>query len=75
MEDFTIDPEDYECLVSLMDRHEEFEQMLLGENGNGEVVCINIYDDKISTATIQKNGWIRTNTYWRDGTTEEHFRR
>lgn len=44
-----------------------------GKNKEGEPVLINVYPDHITVYTSQKNGWLRINTIWKDGTTEEMF--
>lgn len=56
-----------------MDRHEEFQSALFGNNESEELVMVSINKDCIVTSTFQKNRWVRKNIYWRDGTIEETF--
>lgn len=70
-----IDTSDFDLMLSLMDRHEEFDTMLMGSNDLGEFTTTSIYSDKIVMETHQKNGWIRTNVYHRDMTVEELYRK
>lgn len=46
-----------------------------GKNENGENVILIVGEDYRTTETLQSNGWIRVNTYWADGTTEEAYKR
>lgn len=68
-----INPRDHKVLCSLMDEYGGSKTMKLGENENGENVQISIFFDRICVSTMQHNGWVRVNTYWRDGTREETF--
>lgn len=68
-----VDPTNFKSLVSLMDLHEEFPYMLFGENEQGEENIISINRDNVTVSTYQKNGWIRQNVYYRDGSTEESY--
>ena len=45
----------------------------VGQNMDDELNEIEIKDGRIEVRTHQKNGWIRTNVYWDDGTSEELF--
>lgn len=51
------------------------ETMFPGKNEDGELVFISIYHDRIIQETYQANDWIRCNTYWRDGTREETYKK
>ena len=74
MDDFiVIDFEDYNQLVALMNRHEEFPCILFGRNSDDESQQISINEDNITVGTLQNNGWTRVNIYWRDGSREETF--
>lgn len=68
-----LDPNDWESMISLMDRHYEFDSVVLARNTNGEFVSISIYKDKIVSETAQHNNWVRKNVYYRDGTSEELY--
>lgn len=70
-----LDPNDWESMISLMDRHYEFDSVILARNTNGEFVSISIYKDKIVSETVQNNNWVRKNVYYRDGTSEELYRK
>jgi hypothetical protein len=68
-----FDPFDQDALCALMDEHGDSETMKFGENENGEAIHVSIFFDHICVSTMQENGWVRVNTYWRDGTREETF--
>lgn len=72
---FTLDPSDLEGMRKLMDEHGDSETMFPGENEAGELTFVSIYHDRIVQATYQANGWVRLNTYWRDGTREETYKK
>ena len=61
--------------VEIMKEHGDSKTMFTGTNTNDELVTISIFPNRIVVATYQKNNWIRTNTYWEDGTDEETFSR
>ena len=48
---------------------------LVGTNEDGEKVIVTIDDKSACTRTLQFNGYIRTNTYYPDGTSEETYER
>ena len=75
MEDTTVilDPSDLNSMIKLMDDLCERETMLAGETEDGEPITISVWKDRITTVTLQKNGWVRENIYHRDGTREELF--
>lgn len=68
-------PQDFEDMLQLMDRYEDFDTMLMGTGENDECVTLSVYADKIIRQTYQENGWIRISTYWRDGTIDEEFKK
>jgi len=46
---------------------------LSGMNEDGELVIVSIDHERAVIKTSQHNGWIRTNIYHKDGTSEELF--
>lgn len=68
-----FDPSDWDSMIDLMDKYGQVQDLPYGENENGETVLMDISHERIHVTTFQKNGWIRENTYWRDGTAEEEF--
>lgn len=42
-----LDPNDWESMISLMDRHYEFDSVISARNTNGEFVSISIHKDKM----------------------------
>lgn len=46
---------------------------LCGKNSDDENVIVSINDEKATITTCQKNGWLRINVYWKDGTYEELY--
>lgn len=71
----TINFKDHSQLVDLMNHADDYPTMLMGENTDGEFVTTSILSDKVVVETTQSNGWVRINTYHRDGTVEETFRK
>lgn len=72
-EKLIIDPSDYEGMISLMERASEFPMPWSGKNDDGEETMVSIGEDNIIMETCQNNGWLRENTYWKDGTVEESY--
>lgn len=70
-----IDPDDYNGMITLMDRADEFDVPWSGKNENGEHIQISINKDNITVETFQNNDWTRENIYWRDGFKEELFKK
>lgn len=69
-----FDPLDWESMLKIMDEYGDSDTMFPGANENMEETYISVYQDKIVVSTNQHNGWVRINTYWRDGTREETFK-
>lgn len=69
-----INPNDLSFMIGLMDKYNTTKYMLSGTNELGEHITVSIFKDKIVVVTYQKNGWVRENVYWRDGTCEEMFK-
>ena len=63
----------------MADTYERLDAMLgsaeqtFGKNDNDENVIVNRGSDSIYTETFQKNGWVRTNYFYPDGTVEELY--
>lgn len=70
-----FDPHDLKGMKLLMEKYGESKTMFPGTNENGERVHISIFPDKIVVATFQANDWIRKNTYYQDGSSDETFER
>lgn len=70
-----IDPYDYDGMIKLMERHEEFKVPWSGKNDDGEHIQISINEDNITVETFQNNGWIRENIYWKNIVSEELYHR
>ena len=64
---------DMAARLKMMDNYKEYDTMLIGENHDGEMVCVSVFKDKVVVKTIQKNDWIRVNVFYRDGTTDELY--
>ncbi len=79
MKDYTsnsslqFDPSDLRGMRRIMDEHSNSKTMFRGMNEHGETVYISVFLEKIVVRTLQKNGWCRLNTYYRDGSKEEGF--
>jgi len=75
MDKIKFDPNDFEGMQALMKEYGDSDSPYWGENINGEPVTISIFPDRIVVATLQENGWERTNIYHSDGTQEESYDR
>lgn len=71
-EEILITPSNFKSLVDLMDRADEFDMPLFGENESGETTITSINDDNVIIETIRGNGWVMKDIFRRDGT-EEHI--
>ena len=69
----TFDPTDFKGMCEIMDAHGGSDVPFPGTNAHGEDVWISVFYDRITVKTHQRNGWVRINTHWRDGTREETF--
>lgn len=69
-----FDPSDRIGMLNLMAQYGESEEMMFGENEQGETTQISIFLDHIVLVTMQHNGWVRKNIYYRDSyDTEELY--
>lgn len=75
METIDFNPEDHKIIISIMDDYGKNGLLVTGKNAEGESVVLSVSSDIITTETAQSNGWIRVNTYHRDGTREETYKR
>lgn len=74
IEKITFDPTDLYAMRKLM-REQSRDTPYCGENEQGERIILGIRPDLITLTTYQSNRWIRTNTYWADGSSEETYER
>ncbi len=67
----------YEEIENMVDKYDVTDFPIAGTNENSENIIIYIRKDEngkyFEVHTFQKNNWIRVNTYYDDGTTEEWF--
>ena len=70
-----FNPENHKTIVSIIDNYGKSGLLVAGKNAEGENVVLSVSSDIITTETAQSNGWIRVNTYHRDGTREEIYKR
>ena len=54
MEKMTIDYSNMKQMIDLMNRHNEFDTMIVGENSDGERVYTSINEDKIGRASCRE---------------------
>lgn len=66
---------DYGTVSELIKKYGAQGLYAIGTNEDGENIAIKICSDHIITKTLQKNNWIRINTYWEDGNIEEIYER
>ena len=70
---FNFNPDNWESMLNLMEHEADYPVPVLGEDENGDSVLFEICADRIVTRTRQKNSWLRTNVYHKDGTVEELY--
>lgn len=68
-----FDPADRIGMLNLMAQYGESEEMMFGENEHGETTQISIFSDHIVLVTMQHNGWVRKNIYYRDSCDTEEL--
>ena len=68
-----FDPSDRVGMLNLMAQYGESEEMMFGENEQGETTQISIFPDRIVLMTMQHNGWVRKNIYYRDSCDTEEL--
>lgn len=68
-----FDPNDEKGIKKLIADYKNYPNSLIGKNESGEEVRVSINSDNVTTLTFQRNGWVRTNIYWKDGTKEELY--
>lgn len=69
-----FDPSDRIGMLNLMAQYGDSEEMMFGENKQGETTQLSIFPDHIVTVTMQHNGWVRKNVYYKDfNETEEIY--
>ncbi len=73
MSKIMFDPMDLKGMIQLMKTHGDSSTMYPGVNEIGETVYISIFPERIVVSTMQKNSWVRINTYHKDGSREEIF--
>lgn len=66
---------DYDTINKLIKKYGAKGLFTTGENDEGESIIITIYSDRVVTKTLQKNNWMRINTYWEDGNIDEIYER
>ena len=59
----------------MVDKYGLIEEYRMGKDEDGDPVMVSIDDTCASIRTFQKNGWVRINVYYKDGTVEELFER
>ena len=74
-EEVNFKTDDWKAMLELMQHHKDFPMPLCGKNGSNENIIVSINSDNITIETCQNNGWMRTNVYWNDFTTEELYGR
>ena len=66
---------DYDTIKDLIKKYGAKGQIITDINLDGESIIITICFDRIVTKTLQKNNWMRINTYWADGNIDENYER
>lgn len=68
-----IDFEDVSEMRKVMEEYGDLDQMVFGENEEGESTQISISHDSIQMTTLQNNGWIRVSFLSYEGIHESWF--
>ena len=68
-----FDPSDRIGMLNLMAQYGDSEEMMFGDNENGETIQISIFSDHIVVVTMQHNGWVRKNIYYKDSYDSEEL--
>lgn len=68
-----IDFSDLPAMRKVMDNYHHLTTMLIGKSDSGEDTYTSVNSDHIVHDTFQKNGWVRRNILWYDGTSEEMY--
>lgn len=68
-----FDPSDRVGMLNLMAQYGESEEMMFGENEQEETSQLSIFSDHIVLVTMQHNGWVRKNIYYRDSCDTEEL--
>lgn len=68
-----VDPNDWDSMLALMEKADEFLSSYMGTNNEGELIQIKVSHDNISVDMYQQDGHIRRNIYYKDHTSEELF--
>lgn len=66
---------DYDTINKLIKKYGAKGLFAIGKNEDGESIIITIYSNRVVTKTLQKNNWMRINTYWADGNIDENYER
>lgn len=70
-----FDPADLSSIQQFMDTYRDIGFPLWSKNEDAEDVEIIASHEKVVVKTYQHNGWVKVNTYYRDGTCEETLSR
>lgn len=68
-----LDTSDIASIERLISEFEEYPTMLEGEDEDGCKTSVWVYHDRVEVRTMQRNGWMRINIYWRDDWTCEEL--
>lgn len=75
MEAIKFNPDDLKGIRKIIAKYGKKGLLTTGENQYGENIMLSVCEDNVTTETLQSNGWIQVNTYWKDGTVEETYKR
>lgn len=64
---------DINDVIRITELYGDSEFPFFGENQSGENIAVSVFRDRIVVNTEQSNGFVRVNTYWKDGLIEEMF--
>lgn len=68
-----FNPYDMFQLTQMIDMADQFDMPLVGENEDGDMVMMEVTQEFVKITTYQKNGWVRVNYFYSDGTVEELY--
>ena len=68
-----FDPSDRIGMLDLMAQYGDSEEMMFSDNEHGEAMQLSIFPDQIVLVTMQHNGWVRKNIYYRNSDESEEI--
>lgn len=72
-EQFYLDYNDIDSIIDVMDKFGNSDMPYFGDDTEGNMTMTSVYPDTIIVKTFLKNDRVRTNYFYRDGSSEEIY--